>query len=222
MQMNSMPPRAPPPWFAVVPLPPDPLLNSSFWKAENVRNHLKKLQETADLAKAISESAGEVNNANLDPSVIKISQVIKEKSANSEVQELLSVEAANSLLLNLKSQIEPLGTFSSQTSQWEEKFVAVEKMKEIAKAKANDERKTLDFVSIWHFLPDEDDKFLEGVRAVLEEEEHQADLSADTHAAKVAIATAEESRKAIRNVEPELKDDSHDIDGAVAEEVRET
>ncbi|XP_026377987.1 U11/U12 small nuclear ribonucleoprotein 59 kDa protein-like [Papaver somniferum] len=227
----------------------------------------------------------------------RVTEKLTKKSTNLEVQELLSVEAANSLLLNLKSQIEPLGIFSSQTSQWEEKSAAVrlankiqkcirnkrwrkkkrkrvaEKLtkererfdqadqqadewrareiakdiarrKEIAKVKANEERKKLEseleMVLIvqklqglrsiriqklkkqGHFLPDEDDKFLKRVRAAVEEEERHAAGAADIHAAKDAIATAEESRKAIQNVEPELKDDSHNTDGAVADEVTET
>uniref|UniRef100_A0A2N9GM50 Uncharacterized protein n=1 Tax=Fagus sylvatica TaxID=28930 RepID=A0A2N9GM50_FAGSY len=49
-----------------------------------------------------------------------------------------------------------------------------------------------------HFLPEEDDKFLERVRAAVEEEERQAIAAADTDAAKDAIATAEESRKALQ------------------------
>lgn len=47
-----------------------------------------------------------------------------------------------------------------------------------------------------HFLPEEDDKFLEQVRAAVEEEERQAAAAANTEATKEAIATAEESRKA--------------------------
>lgn len=50
-----------------------------------------------------------------------------------------------------------------------------------------------------HFLPEEDDKFLLRVRAAVEEEERQAAAAADTHAAKNAIATAEESRKLMQN-----------------------
>lgn len=50
-----------------------------------------------------------------------------------------------------------------------------------------------------HFLPGEDDKFLLRVRAAVEEEERQAAAAADTHAAKNAIATAEESRKMMQN-----------------------
>ncbi|KAI3859828.1 hypothetical protein MKW92_048354, partial [Papaver armeniacum] len=53
--MNSVrfPParEPPPPWFPVVQ--PDPLLNSSFWKAENLHNRLKKLKDMIDLAKAV-------------------------------------------------------------------------------------------------------------------------------------------------------------------------
>lgn len=48
-----------------------------------------------------------------------------------------------------------------------------------------------------HFLPDEDDKFLEKVQAAVEEEERQAAAAADTDAAKDAIVTAEGSWKTI-------------------------
>lgn len=64
-----------------------------------------------------------------------------------------------------------------------------------------------------HFLPEEDDKFLEKVRAAVEEEERQALAAADTDAAKDAIATAEESRKTIDNSEAVSKDESNDDDG---------
>lgn len=57
-----------------------------------------------------------------------------------------------------------------------------------------------------HFLPEEDDKFLEKVRAAVEEEERQALAAADTDAAKDAIATAEETRKATQNQKPLSKD----------------
>lgn len=97
----------------------------------------------------------------------------------------------------------------------------VEHMKEIAKLKAKEERKRLEselelllvveklqelrsvrvqkLKKQGHFLPGEDDKFLLRVRAAVEEEERQAAAAADTHAAKNAIATAEESRKMMQN-----------------------
>ncbi|KAJ0054647.1 hypothetical protein Pint_00507 [Pistacia integerrima] len=111
----------------------------------------------------------------------------------------------------------------------------VEKMNEIAKLKAKEERKRLEseleLVLIveklqelrsirikklkkqGHFLPEEDDKFLERVRAAVEEEERQALAAADTDAAKDAIATAEEYRKTIDNCEPVSKDGSNDDGG---------
>ncbi|KAL6627147.1 hypothetical protein ACP70R_030873 [Stipagrostis hirtigluma subsp. patula] len=94
----------------------------------------------------------------------------------------------------------------------------VESMKEIAKKKANEERKRLEselelalmveklqelrsvrvqkLKKQGHFLPEEDDKYLERVKAAVEEEERQAATAARTDAVKDAILTAEESRKA--------------------------
>ncbi|KAG2720464.1 hypothetical protein I3760_02G036600 [Carya illinoinensis] len=96
----------------------------------------------------------------------------------------------------------------------------VEKMKEVAKLKTKEERKRLEseleqiliveklqelrsmriqkLKKQGHFFPEEDDKFLERVRAAVEEEERQAVAAADTDAAKDAIATAEESRKTLQ------------------------
>lgn len=93
----------------------------------------------------------------------------------------------------------------------------VEKMKEIAKLKAKEEKNILqselELVLIveklqglrsiriqklkkqGHFLPEEDDKFLKRVQAAVEEEERQTMAAVDKDAAKEAIATAEESRK---------------------------
>ncbi|PON32692.1 Programmed cell death protein [Parasponia andersonii] len=110
----------------------------------------------------------------------------------------------------------------------------VENMKEIAKLKAKEEGKKLEseleLVLIveklqelrsiriqklkkqGHFLPEEDDKFLERVQAAVEEEERQAIAAADTDAAKDAIATAEESRKTTYNLGSESKDISSDKD----------
>ncbi|KAA0048935.1 U11/U12 small nuclear ribonucleoprotein 59 kDa protein isoform X1 [Cucumis melo var. makuwa] len=103
----------------------------------------------------------------------------------------------------------------------------VEKMKEIARIKAKEEKKKLDselelaliveklqelrsiriqkLKKQGHFLPEEDDKFLEKVRAAVEEEERQALAAADTDAAKDAIATAEVSRKTVPTY-PESRD----------------
>ncbi|XP_047151258.1 U11/U12 small nuclear ribonucleoprotein 59 kDa protein [Vigna umbellata] len=95
------------------------------------------------------------------------------------------------------------------------------KMKEIAKSKAKEEKKKLEaelelllvveklqelrsiriqrLKKQGHFLPEEDDKFLERVQAAVKEEEREALAAVEADAAKEAIATAEESRKAIQN-----------------------
>lgn len=54
------------------------------------------------------------------------------------------------------------------------------------------------------------------MQAAVEEEERQAAAAADTNAAKDAIATAEESRKAIHSVSGEASDVNHDKGEVVA------
>ncbi|CAL9090568.1 unnamed protein product [Musa acuminata var. zebrina] len=214
-----------------------------------------------------------------DESNLQILKLIEAKRISLDVQESLSMEAANTLLSTLKYQLVPLNGITSQAIPWEEKSAAVkfanklqkskrnklwkkkkrkrvaelacklredydkadhdadewrvreiandmarhkvESMKEIAKLKSREERKRLEselelFLVVeklqelhsiriqklkkqGHFIPEEDDKFLERVRAAVEEEERQAAAAADTHAAKDAIATAEESRKVMQN-----------------------
>ncbi|PWA68748.1 hypothetical protein CTI12_AA303970 [Artemisia annua] len=111
----------------------------------------------------------------------------------------------------------------------------VEKMKEIAKQKSKEERRKLEseleqvliveklqelrsiriqkLTKQGHFLPEEDNKFLERIRAAVEEEERQAKAAADTDAAKDAIATAEESRNIIGGNALNSEDQSNLKDG---------
>ncbi|GAB2271767.1 hypothetical protein Dimus_006597 [Dionaea muscipula] len=134
-----------------------------------------------------------------------------------------------------------------QADEWRTREIAkdiaqqkVDKMKEIAKQKAKEEKKRLEtelelvliveklqelrsirigkLKNQGHFLPDEDDKFLEKVRAAVEEEEHQARVAADTDAAKDAIASAEESRKDIQEVGLYPKDHSSKNDKKAIED----
>ncbi|XP_042049668.1 U11/U12 small nuclear ribonucleoprotein 59 kDa protein-like [Salvia splendens] len=113
--------------------------------------------------------------------------------------------------------------------------VPVEKMEEIAKLKAKEEKKRLEseleLVLIveklqelrslrvqkmkkqGHFLPEEGDKFLEQVRAAVEEEERRSMATADTDAAKDAIATIEESRKHTKSHAPDAKEPNVDDGG---------
>ncbi|CAA0820741.1 U11/U12 small nuclear ribonucleoprotein 59 kDa protein [Striga hermonthica] len=129
---------------------------------------------------------------------------------------------------NLAREREQFDKIDKEADEWRAREIAkdiaqkkVEKMKEIAKIKAKDEKKKLqseiELVLIveklqelrsiriqklkkqGHFFPEEDDKFLERVRAAVEEEERQSMVAAVTDAAKDAIANAEESTKQIRN-----------------------
>ncbi|XVE73791.1 hypothetical protein DITRI_Ditri11bG0146700 [Diplodiscus trichospermus] len=223
-----------------------------------------------------------IKNGTMDPSVSEFLKYLEDRRINLETQELLSIEAANSVMSKLRAQLEPFKYVADEASPWEEKSAAarltnkikkskrnklwrkrkqkriaeslakeheqfdqadreadewrareiakdiasrkVEKMKEIAKLKAKEEKKRiesqLELVLIveklqelrslriqklkkqGHFLPEEDNKFLEKVRAAVEEEERQALAAADTDAAKDAIANAEETRKASQHQRP--------------------
>ncbi|KAL5722390.1 hypothetical protein ACHQM5_005915 [Ranunculus cassubicifolius] len=271
----------PPPWY--MPISPNPVNSSSFWTKGNLQNQFQHLRDTIDIAKAMKEELEGLalrkellDKVNIDDGCGNwILDVLKEKKMSFEMQESVSLEAVNALIMKLRGQIEPFGVVTSETCLWEEKSAVarledkirkckrnklwrkrkrqrngelrakererfdvadqeadewrareiakdiakrkVEKMKEIARHKANEERKKLEseleLVLIveklqelrsiriqklkkqGHFLPEEDDKFLESVRAAVEEEERQVAAAADTDAAKDAIATAEESRK---------------------------
>ncbi|PRQ58328.1 putative programmed cell death protein [Rosa chinensis] len=76
-------------------------------------------------------------------------------------------------------------------------FYSIEKLQELRSIRIEKMKKQ------GHFLPEEDDKFLERVQAAVEEEEHQAILAADMDAARDAIATAEQSRKTTENFRPD-------------------
>ncbi|KAL3622180.1 hypothetical protein CASFOL_033591 [Castilleja foliolosa] len=123
---------------------------------------------------------------------------------------------------NLAREREQFDKKDKEADEWRAKETAkevaqqkVEKMKEIAKLKEKEKRrleseleliveKLQELRSIriqklkkqGHFLPDEDDKFLERVRAAVEEEERQSMVAPD---AKDAIANAEESTKHIHS-----------------------
>ncbi|CAI8616698.1 unnamed protein product [Vicia faba] len=133
---------------------------------------------------------------------------------------------------------ERFAQIDQEADEWRAREIAkeiadnkVKKMKEIAKLKVKEEKKKLEselelllvveklqelrsiriqkLKKQGHFLPEEDDRFLERVQAAVEEEEREALAAAETDAAKDAIAIAEESRKAMQNQE-KLSDGSND------------
>lgn len=230
----------------------------------------------------VKDSKGSLEDAkhgSNEPCVSGFLKCLEDKRVSVESQESLAVEAANSLMLRLRTQLEPFRYVADEASPWEEKSavarlankvnkskrnkiwrkkkrkrvaemiakeheqferidreadewvarekakeianIKVLKMKEIAKSKEKEEKKKSEaelelFMVVeklqelrsiriqrlkkqGHFLPEEDDKFLERVQAAVEEEEREASVAVETDAAKEAIATAEESRKAIQN-----------------------
>ncbi|XP_051223872.1 U11/U12 small nuclear ribonucleoprotein 59 kDa protein [Lolium perenne] len=300
-------PPHPPPWqwhqqqpFQPPP-PPQPAVAvaSSFWQSNNVREHLRKLQDTVAISTALIKELEEITLARdsadasapePDSSAVQVSagsggasadrpchfvELASELKITQDTHESLATDAANYLCSQLQHLLAPISAAVNQGGPWEEtsamvrlaqklqkskrnkrwrkrkrKHVAelfqkesadferidqeadewrarqiandiakrkMESMKQIAKKKANEERKRLEselelalmveklqelrsirvqkLKKQGHFLPEEDDKYLERVKAAVEEEERQAVTAARTDAAKNAILTAEESRK---------------------------
>ncbi|PKA63374.1 hypothetical protein AXF42_Ash005269 [Apostasia shenzhenica] len=284
----------------------------SVWEPDQVCENLRKLQETIHLLRATHKELQGINlikrfNGNSEADklssnhlgrldmvshsndsfgnerVPEIAKIIKEKRVSLDVQECLSLEAANRIAVTIKNELSQFSAITNEAGPWEEKSTAVklvqkmrkykrnkrwrkrkrkhvsqlifkeregydkadrdadewrtreiakdiakrkmESMKAIAKLKAAEEKKRLEselelllvveklqelrsiriqkMKKQGHFLPEEDDKFLERVRTAVEEEERQATAFAVAHAAKDVIATAEESRKIIQTTTPE-------------------
>uniref|UniRef100_A0A453EHJ5 Programmed cell death protein 7 n=1 Tax=Aegilops tauschii subsp. strangulata TaxID=200361 RepID=A0A453EHJ5_AEGTS len=297
-------PPQPPPWqWQWLPFQPEAAAlaaASSFWQRDNVREHLKKLQETVAISSALINELEEIalvrNSSDAsaqepDSSAVAsssgsgvssagrpchFSDLASEIKISQDTHESLATDAANYLCSQLQHLLAPISSAINQDGPWAEKSAMVslaqklqkskrnkrwrkrkrkhvaelfqkesaefdridqeadewrarqisndiakrkvESMKQIAKKKANEERKRLEselelalmveklqelrsvrvekLKKQGHFLPEEDDKYLERVKAAVEEEERQAATAARTDAAKDAILTAEESRKA--------------------------
>ncbi|KAJ7962480.1 U11/U12 small nuclear ribonucleoprotein 59 kDa protein [Quillaja saponaria] len=297
--MNTVPfqSSARPPWYPV--LPPNQPMSSTYWETRNVYDQLRDLQDTLKHAEAmqkeleilmVTKDGRRLGEDKDNGSNDGFSKLLEDKKISLELQEALSVKAANSLMSKLRVQLEPFRIVTDEMSPWEEKSAAfrlsnriqkskrnkvwrkrkrqrvaemltkererfdeadkeadewrateiakdiakckVEKLKEIAKLKAKEERRKLEseleMVLIveklkelrsmridklkkqGHFLPEEDDKFLERVRVAVEEEERQTIAAADTEVAKDAIATAAESRNTVQYSGLDSKDISSD------------
>ncbi|WVZ72903.1 hypothetical protein U9M48_021290 [Paspalum notatum var. saurae] len=295
-------PPQPPPWQwqqQLLPPPPSPAV--SFWQRDNVRDHVRKLQETIEVSRALINELEEIaapsssgdaaaqesdsSSAKLasgsadsseDKPLLRLVELARSMGISQDTHESMATDAANYLCHQLHHLLAPISSAVNQSGPWEErsamvrltqklqkskrnkrwrqrrrKHVAelfqkeladhdrvdreadewrakqiakdiakrkVESMKQIARKKANEERKRLEselelvlmveklqelrslrvqkMKKQGHFLPEEDDKYLERVKAAVEEEERQAATAARTDAVKDAILTAEESRKA--------------------------
>ncbi|KAJ6794156.1 U11/U12 small nuclear ribonucleoprotein 59 kDa protein [Iris pallida] len=83
----------------------------------------------------LSNSRCLVNESNDTP--LQISEMIKQKRISLTIQESLSLEAANSLILTLKDQLGPLNAIISQASPWEQRSMAASLAQKLQKAKRN-------------------------------------------------------------------------------------
>lgn len=72
-----------------------------------------------------------------DESNLQILKLIEAKRISLDVQESLSMEAANTLLSTLKYQLVPLNGITSQAIPWEEKSAAVQFANKLQKSKRN-------------------------------------------------------------------------------------
>lgn len=126
----------------------------------------------------------------------------------------------------LRKERERYDQADQEADEWRAREIAkdiarrkIEKMKNVAKQKAKEERQKLEeelelvlmveklqelrslriqrLKKQGCFFPEEDNRFVERVRAAVEEEERQAAAAADTSAAAAAIANAEEAGKAV-------------------------
>ncbi|CAL4978712.1 unnamed protein product [Urochloa decumbens] len=252
--LQPPPPRPlqPPPWQWQQP--PQPSTAVSFWQRDNVRDHVKRLQETVEVSSALineleeiatTRNSGDAVAQESDLSSTKLPSEFGDSSEDMPLRhfvELARSMGERSAMVRLAQKLQKAkrnkrwrkrkrkhvaelfekeradyDRIDHEADEWRAKQIAkdiakrkVESMQQIARKKVNEERKRLESEELrsirvqkmkkqGHFLPEEDDKYLERVKAAVEAEERQAATAARTDAVKDAILTAEESRKAPQN-----------------------
>ncbi|XP_050387652.1 LOW QUALITY PROTEIN: U11/U12 small nuclear ribonucleoprotein 59 kDa protein [Argentina anserina] len=121
-------------------LPANPPVTCTFWETNNVREQLKKLQDTLGLAKAMQkelEMLMSIKDGKDDAFVSGFSEVLKDRKIDLESQVLQSVEAANSLMAKLRVEIEPFRAITSEMCPWAEKSAAIRLSNKRCKSKRN-------------------------------------------------------------------------------------
>uniref|UniRef100_A0A1D1YXZ3 Programmed cell death protein 7 n=1 Tax=Anthurium amnicola TaxID=1678845 RepID=A0A1D1YXZ3_9ARAE len=149
----------PPPWLQMSqPVQPGV---ASFWEADHFHDNLRSLKRTLGLLKAVqkeldtillvrkSECQDDVSDSSFssptditkyygyEDIVQEFSKAISEKRTSLNLQESLSLEAANSLIKILRDQLMPVSIISNQTSSWEERSVATRFAQKLQKFKRN-------------------------------------------------------------------------------------
>ncbi|PIN00655.1 hypothetical protein CDL12_26841 [Handroanthus impetiginosus] len=142
-----------PPWTTPPPPPPLPPLpppSTFFWTAANVNSRLKELHDTIDLARAMQkelemltsmkekEETTEGDDKGLnDMSLDRFSKFMKENQIEFELQESMSLNAANAIMSKLRFQLEPFRVVTDENSPWEEKSAVKRLADKMEKYKRN-------------------------------------------------------------------------------------
>uniref|UniRef100_A0A1J3EP61 U11/U12 small nuclear ribonucleoprotein 59 kDa protein n=1 Tax=Noccaea caerulescens TaxID=107243 RepID=A0A1J3EP61_NOCCA len=279
-------------------LPPDPPRCGVFWNTNNIIDQLKQLQDTLNLTKSMEKelealrmikdakggSMESLEQGSGSGSGAECLRYLQGMKMDLEQQEILSVEAANSLMATLRAQLEPFRFVVDENTPWEEKSAAVrlackmkkskrnklwkkrkrrrvaemrakeperfeqadreadewrekemakdmanrkvDEMKAVEKVKAKRERRRLEpelelaliveemqelrslriekLKKQGHFLPEEDDKFFESVRAAVEQEENQGQALTNTEAEEKEDTTLITSNKINQDTDKEV------------------
>ncbi|THG21942.1 hypothetical protein TEA_008432 [Camellia sinensis var. sinensis] len=160
--MNPMPPMNPvtfftptppphshpQPWFPI--LPPAPPPSSAFWESTNVRDRMKELRDTIDLARAMEKeleglirikdikgSMEGIDDGSAENLVLRLSRFLDDHKIDLVSQESLSLQVTNAIMSKLGAQLEPLRVVADETSRWEEKSAAVRLANKMQKSKRN-------------------------------------------------------------------------------------
>ncbi|MQL87722.1 hypothetical protein Taro_020268, partial [Colocasia esculenta] len=142
----------PPPW----PQMPQPVQPGvvSFREANHLRENSRRLEKTLGLAKAVQKEletillfrksdghekeSGSLSEYSSEEDIVRqFLKVIDDKGVDVNLQESLSLEAANSLIRTLRDQLAPFSIISSQTTSWEERSVVARLAQKLQKSKRN-------------------------------------------------------------------------------------
>lgn len=82
-------------------------------------------------------SEEDTKDRSAEPSVSEFQKCLDDRRVSLETQESLAVEAANSLMLKLRAQLEPFRYIADEISPWEEKSAPARLENKLQKSKRN-------------------------------------------------------------------------------------
>ncbi|CAL4959111.1 unnamed protein product [Urochloa decumbens] len=160
--LQPPPPRPlqPPPWQWQQP--PQPSTAVSFWQRDNVRDHVKKLQETVEVSSALINELEEIattrnsgdavtQESNLsstklptefgdsseDMPLRRFVELARSMGVSQDTHESMATDAANYLCHQLQQLLTPISSATNQSGPWEERSAMVRLAQKLQKAKRN-------------------------------------------------------------------------------------